>query len=502
MKLTTKLYTSILAVTVLALLSSALSLFATWQMSMLMQEMVSDNLPSVHEAEKLESSLLKQSEFFYSYILDNGNRRWLNALTYRKELFQDWLRKAKATTHASAEDEILSRLEKEYRKFDAKRDEVIALYDKGETAKAKQVLLEEFNPLSDRIHSVCEEFIGYIENYIDSATARAISQTDRLMWIVSGFVGLTAISGLALLWLFIHGVYTPLRKMVKDARQIADADQFHTAAPPDDEFRAAGFYLRVLMSDVKNIRSALQFSRQQALNAEKLASVGKLAASVAHEIRNPLIAVKLWLTAIQKKRRDDLELNRNLEMVAEEITRLDSIVRDFLEFSRSPVLNIESLQVAPLLDETLELVGPRCAASRINLVREYEAELPPIRGDHKQLKQMFINLFNNAAEAMPEGGEIRVLTRSAPNRDAYPMVVVRIEDTGPGMPEDVKQRLFEPFFTTKESGTGLGLCIAAGIMTRHGGRLALESSNNQGTTFAAWIPAAETKQDADSPSAP
>jgi signal transduction histidine kinase len=128
-------------------------------------------------------------------------------------------------------------------------------------------------------------------------------------------------------------------------------------------------------------------------------------------------------------------------------------------------------------------------------VRKYSPELPPILGDGKQLKQVFINLLNNAAEVVPGGGEIRILAASACDRDTRGMVVVRIQDTGPGMPEEVQQRLFEPFFTTKESGTGLGLCIAAGIMTRHNGRLVLESSTAQGTTFAVWIPAADVKHD-------
>jgi len=497
MRLTTKLYTSILAVTVLALLSSAVSLFATWQMAILMREMISDNLPSVREAEKVESSLLKQDEIDESYLLDNGNRRWLNALAYRKKLFQQWLATALTTTHSFEERDILTRLEKEYREFDAKREEVFTIFDKGDASKARHVLLEELDPASDRVNDTCEDFIENIERYIDTTTARAETRTSHLMWIAGAFAGLTAISGTGLLWLFIHGVHAPLRKMAAGARMFAEAAQPNATVPSDDELGAVGFYLRALMSDVTNTRSALQRSRQQTINAEKLASVGKLAAIVAHEIRNPLIAVKLWLTSIQKKRQGDLELSRDLGTISEEITRLDGIVRDFLEFSRPRVLNIEPLRIASLLDETLELVSPRYKESRINLVRNYTAELPLVKGDWKQLKQMLINLLNNAAEAMPKGGEVRVLASSALDSRSRPMVVVRVQDSGPGIPEDVRQRLFEPFYTTKENGTGLGLCIAAGIMERHGGRLVLESSSGQGATFAVRLPTVEEKQDAD-----
>jgi signal transduction histidine kinase len=497
MRLTTKFYTSILAVTVLALLSSVLGLYATWQMAIYMRELTDDDLRSVREAERLESALLKQSDCDESYLLDGGNQRWLKILAGRKSYFQQCLDTAKSTTHDSTEVDILTRLENAYHLFDAKRDEVFAIYDSGDAAKAKLVLLDDLDPLSDHVNAICEEFIDYIEHHIDAATSRTETRTSHIMWIAGGFLGLTAVSGIGLLWLFIRGVHAPLRKMLADARMFTDVGRSDTNGAPNDEFGAVGFYMRALASDVTNVRSALQRSRQQAMNAEKLASVGKLAASVAHEIRNPLIAVKLWLTSIQKKRHEDLELSSNLGMISDEITRLDGIVREFLEFSRPQTLKIEPLQISALLDETLELVSHRSEESRINIIREYSVELPPIMGDWKQLKQMFINLLNNAAEAMIAGGEIRVIACQTVDNAARQMVVVRVQDNGPGVSEDVRQRLFEPFYTTKESGTGLGLCIASGIMTRHGGRLVLESSSDRGTTFAVWIPTATIKQDAN-----
>ncbi len=122
MRLTTKFYTSILLVTFLALLSSVISVFATWRMTILVQEMINDDLPSVREAEKIESALLKQDEYDESYLLDNGNPQWLKAIAYRKRLFEQWLATAKTTTHGSTEGDILKRLENAYRQFDAEAE--------------------------------------------------------------------------------------------------------------------------------------------------------------------------------------------------------------------------------------------------------------------------------------------------------------------------------------------------------------------------------------------
>ncbi len=125
---------------------------------------------------------------------------------------------------------------------------------------------------------------------------------------------------------------------------------------------------------------------------------------------------------------------------------------------------------------------------RINYISE--PALPPVMADGAQLKQVLLNLLGNAADAMAGGGEIRITSNAEKDADGRPMLVVRISDAGPGMPQDIQCRIFEPFFTTKENGTGLGLCIAAQVMARHGGGLVLESSTDKGTTFAIWMPVA------------
>jgi signal transduction histidine kinase len=224
------------------------------------------------------------------------------------------------------------------------------------------------------------------------------------------------------------------------------------------------------------------------MNAEKLATVGKLAAGVAHEIRNPLTAVKMWLFSIRKAVGDEPDLDRKCEIISEEIARLERIVCNFLEFSRPPAPKLEAQSVSVLIDKTLELFGHRIEEKRLRLVRSGAEQVIPVRADGEQLKQVFVNVLDNAVEATAERGEIRIVVDAAGGVGDRSMVVVRIQDTGRGMPQDVCERIFEPFYTTKDDGTGLGLCIAAQIMARHDGRLVLESSTERGTTFAVWIP--------------
>ena len=124
--------------------------------------------------------------------------------------------------------------------------------------------------------------------------------------------------------------------------------------------------------------------------------------------------------------------------------------------------------------------------------------MPPVLADAAQLKQVFLNLLANAADAMPNGGQIRITLEAETDAEGHEMAVARITDTGHGMPAEVQRRIFDPFFTTKESGAGLGLSIAAQVMARHGGTLVLESSTESGTTFAVWVPVAPPSGGAES----
>jgi signal transduction histidine kinase len=497
--LATKFSAATVGVIALAVASSVVALLSSWHIASLLHYTVTENLPSVRAAEELEISLLEQRGFVSLYLLDGGKPSWLDELKRRKRSFDEWLARAQKSAHTPEEKEILISLDAVYREYDARRNAVVALYDRGDAEEAKAVLLLEVNGLYDRAYGLCEDFLAANQRYVESTTAHARRRTRQVTWAVGICVGLTIGLGAALLWLFFEGVLFPLRRMVADARVFAGENPTSSLEIPIDELRAVGLYLRTLMSDVADTRSILEDSRSRLISAEKLATVGKLAASVAHEMRNPLTAVKMWLFSIRKSIGADAELDRKFEIMSEEITRLESIIRNFLEFSRPPALKRQPKQISLLIDKTLELFGHRLGEEKIRVVRKDANDLPEVMVDPEQFKQVLINLLDNAAEATREGGEIRVSTNAASDAEGRPMVVVRIRDTGSGMPPDARQRVFEPFFTTKEEGTGLGLCIAAQIMARHQGRLVLESSSDRGTTFAVWIPTHRAQQHEPNP---
>jgi signal transduction histidine kinase len=242
--------------------------------------------------------------------------------------------------------------------------------------------------------------------------------------------------------------------------------------------------------DKKDTQSALQTQRQALTDAQKLASVGRLAASRAHEIRNPLTAMKMWLHSARDTTTAGAEVARTLDCVTQEVRRLEAIVRQFLEFSRPPETRLTWTPTADLVADCAALVEPLLREKSITLTSELSANLPKLFVDREQLKRVVVNLLRNSAESLPPGGRISVSAAKQIDTKGHPEAILRICDDGPGIPPALQMILFEPFFTTKNEGTGLGLAIVASIVVRHGGRVELDSAAD-GAAFVVYLPLPE-----------
>ena len=370
LRLATRILIAIVGVVTIGTLSSAAALIAAWRVERHIEVTEGEHVPSVRAAERLEIALLRQRGLVGSYVLAGGDRSWLERLQEVQPDFQLRLAEIRQTHLSKEEIGLLPRLEKTYAELDAQRGEVIALYQQGDFEKAKALLLTDVNHrLYTEACSLCEQLVAANDRDVGEMTARTLTQIRRMTWVVGLCDAVNIGLGGVLLWLFFGGVFLPLRGMVADARLFHGDSAGLAERSPEDETRAVGQYLRSLMSDVADTRSRLEQSQQRLLSAEKLASVGKLAASVAHEIRNPLTAVKMWLFSIRESLHGNPELDRKVGIVSEEITRLESIVRNFLEFSRPPALHCQAQSIVPVIDQTLELLGPRLQEGQIQVVR-------------------------------------------------------------------------------------------------------------------------------------
>jgi signal transduction histidine kinase len=225
---------------------------------------------------------------------------------------------------------------------------------------------------------------------------------------------------------------------------------------------------------------------------EKLASLGLLAAGVAHEIRNPLTALKARLYMLKRRLRPDAPEHLDADVIDSELDRLARIVRQFLQFARPADPVLAPVRLADCIQEVSTLLGPAIRERGTDLQLGLDPSVH-VAADAEQLKQVLINLIQNAAEATPPGGLIRVRTSregSQAGDKTQPLALIEIEDTGKGISASLQDRLFDPFFSTKEGGTGLGLSIAARIVEKHGGAIRFQSRENIGTVFGVLWPMA------------
>ncbi len=225
---------------------------------------------------------------------------------------------------------------------------------------------------------------------------------------------------------------------------------------------------------------------------EKLASLGMLAAGVAHEIRNPLTAIKAWLFIQQKSLKPDSPEHADAAIISSEVNRLERIVRDVLLFARPSEPHLATVPAAELLHNIQNLMVPDLEKAGIK-VRVENSVSASVRVDPQQIQQVLINLVRNAAESIGQNGTVTLSVRTSMGRlrdRTLDTVLLEVADTGKGIPPEVEKRLFDPFFTTKETGTGLGLSIAARIVEKHGGALQYQTKVNHGSTFGIVLPRA------------
>jgi two-component system, NtrC family, sensor histidine kinase HydH len=231
---------------------------------------------------------------------------------------------------------------------------------------------------------------------------------------------------------------------------------------------------------------------RRAQMAEKLAAVGTMTAGLSHEIRNPLNAAALQLTVLERRvQKLDKEVQppllEPLHLVRDEIRRLDHILEDFLQFARPREFRPRAIAVATVLTKVLDLLEGEAERRHIALERDF-ADVPPVAGDEERLRQVVMNLALNALDAVGRGGTVRV---SCTREDSAPQeVAIYVDDSGPGIAPDLRDRIFEPFFTTKAQGSGLGLSIVHAIVTQHGGTITIEDAPGGGARFALRLPRA------------
>jgi two-component system NtrC family sensor kinase len=331
-----------------------------------------------------------------------------------------------------------------------------------------------------------------------------IDLRNNVMLTFAAMSALCVIVLVGILFFIASSITNPLRRMVAATNKIAQGDlNQHVQLDVRDEIgqlaqsfnqmterlKAANENLiqwgKTLEKRVEERTRELRETQGFLVQSEKLASLGKMAAGVAHEINNPLTSILLNTHLMLEKLDKRHDFYENLSLIADETSRCTEIVKGLLEFARQNPPEKVYTDVNDLIERTAQLLENQASFQNIRIVRDLDPSLPPVKLDKNKIQQVFWNLMLNAFEAMPKGGQLTVLGRLSGDKR---YVEIRFVDTGVGIPKENIHKLFDPFFTTKSSGTGLGLAVTYGIIEQHDGKIEVKSEIGQGTVFTLSFP--------------
>lgn len=384
----------------------------------------------------------------------------------------DW-RVSTNVTDEEGKRAIGTRLSKEVSDVVLYRGEVYV----GSAFVVKEDYITRYDPLRDYQGQV----IGILYVGARQASFQALlnSFNRRILLVAFGSILLTIVITTPVSRMITRPL-NQLKELVEANRRVAEGDM-SVRVPV-----RAGGEVGLLTSSFNSMLDTLQNTQDQLVQSEKLASLGQLAAGVAHELNNPLGTILLYSDIVKKELGPESPFSNDLEIIVNETKRCKSIVAALLEFARQNQVIAQPTNLNDLILSVVELHLKRCEASSVEVHLKLDPSLPHVQADPNQITQVLINLIENALDAMPEGGRLYIRSRNEPPG----MVTLEFEDTGIGIPPEHLSKLFTPFFTTKPlgKGTGLGLAIIYGIIKMHRGQIFVTSEVNRGTKFTLQLP--------------
>ena len=479
-----RIYILLTAIFLVTFSGAAVMVWYSYNIENVLTTITDENLVAFQSAGSLEIALVNQKGFVSYYFLD-GNPDWLTQMEKYRRIFSEQLGQAKVLAQSTHQLATISKISKEYDHYIREKDQVIEYYKQGQEKYGTQLHQDVRNRFFS-ILQMCEDYKREQTTLIMEAKQNALTEAARLRDTAMAVIVTHVLLVLLLAYLLVNQILNPVRALILETCR---SDNIELSG---NDVKTLSKSVHGLLEDVGQTQVELEKSRENLLQAEKMAMVGKLAAGMAHSVRNPFTSVKMRLFSLSRSLKISGTQKEDFDVISEEINHIDTIVQNFLEFSRPPKLKMQPVSPSTVVDTAIQLLCYRLESYNVKVNLQRNRILPDIDADPDQLKEVLVNLMINACEAMTGGGTIDIYEQVTGPPERL-QSQIRITDSGPGIAASFINKVFDPFFTTKEDGTGLGLSIVSRIIKEHGGRIDLTSTEGRGTTFTIVLPTQGTK---------
>ena len=457
---------------------------------------------------ELETSMFNESEAIWRYLsgLDSTARP---EYEMAGQVVDFWQQRWRSELQPD-EMQLANSVQEVQLRIRAVADSIFTLYDSGQREAAYRMAQRD---LRDGLLPALTQLNRAIYRQARESSVRgAYSRLEQILAaegrVLAGVMVLALSIGLFASWLIARSLSRPIRELRQAMVVVGEGDlDYPIEVTSRDEigelaraFTRMTTQLRQSRTDMVRLNAELeakigQLERTQAqlIQSEKLASIGEMAAAVAHGLRNPLASLRAT-AQLALHRTDSAPSREHLGLIVQEVDRLDRRISHLLSFSRPAPFRPSEESVRNVVDALLPAFTEPLRERHVDFHVDIPAELPAVRMDPVQLEQALLEIISNALDAMPDGGRLSIAAHQGNTQDGRTEVAIEIADTGSGIPEDVLPSVCDPFFTTRPEGTGLGLAIAKRYIEQNGGRLAIASSRGEGTAITVWLPTSPDDQ--------
>lgn len=474
----------------------------TYQVQDTSNTIIEENIRNIRAAKELEITLHGIRAISLNYIIDKDSS-WVESLREKEREFDRVLDNAKESANTPEENLLIQQIGALFANYEQNLSNAFLFEREGDTLRANAFLVHGSRNLINTIEEKCGALV--LSNQSSQADyERRIRRNNDIVRTAMYWFGVGGLAlGLILGWLVARILLNPIYKLVLKVRDAAGSELVeHVRMSPGKELEEIDLHINRMITRINQAHEDLRKNRELLEKSSKLAAIGRIAPAIAHEIRNPLAAIKMLIYTMQKEGGISEEKEYDLKVIVGEISRMESFLQSFLQYARPVKPQLKEIEVTSVVREMIHVMTPQMKQNGIELRESLVGGNLFVETDTDQLKQVLMNLLQNAIEAMKEGGLLTVATSLVKENwpdDAANWIRIVISDTGSGIPGDVLESLFDPFVKGSHGGTGLGLSISQRIIELHHGRITASNNPGKGATFAIHLPLSSQTTDEQDP---